>query len=539
MAGVGLTVVTDAGSTRISLVEGQSVREALDVGAVRVRAACGGTGQCGACGIRLLSGDVNPLTPAEMFKLPAEARAQGMRLACQLRPRGDTVIQVDDPAPPSDWRSIPADDLLPPAGALPELSQHVYGLAVDLGTTHIRLALWDRRNGCRIATRRGANPQAIHGADVLNRLAAARGRPERAEELAGLARTAILHGLRDMLARDMGEVKPMLAQIGQVMVVGNTAMLALLTGQGGEALFEPGNWQRTITIEPREAATWRDGWGLANADIVVPPPLAGFVGSDLPADVIATSLMEGPDASLLLDLGTNTEIALWDGRALHVTSVPGGPAFEGGGIRNGMAADAGAIHRVALADGELRCEVIGGGGARGFCGTGLLDGIAALLRSGALKPSGRFAVSPGAEGIRLVADNPRTAVTGQDVDTFQRAKAALAAGIQELFRRAGLEWGDLRRLCVCGAFGRSLDIANAQAVGLLPDIDRTRIELFADAALSGCERALLSRDGRGLFTAICRKAYPVNLSVAASYEDCYIDQLRLRPLREAVAGRSA
>lgn len=322
----------------------------------------------------------------------------------------------------------------------------------------------------------------------------------------------------------------MLAEIGQVVVAGNTAMLALLTGQGGEALFEPANWQRPIDCRPADPAAWQAAWYMPNARILLPAPLAGFIGSDLVADLIATDLAAGPAGSLLLDVGTNTEIALWDGRRLHVTSVPGGPAFEGVGIRHGMAAEPGAVYRVRANGAAFACDTIGGGEARGLCGSGLADAVAVLLQVGVLKPSGRFAVPPGDDGHVLDPARPRIAVTGGDVDAFQRAKAATAAAMAELLRQAGMAWGDLRRLCVCGAFGRHLDVANAQAVGLLPPMAAAAVELHADATLAGCERALLATDSEALFTRLTALANAINLSFVPGYEDRYIDHLRLRPI---------
>lgn len=529
---VTLTVRTDSRISHLNISSGISVRDALDATDLRVRAACGGTGSCGACLVNLLHGKVNAPTLAEYQKLTAEERAQGLRLACQLRLNGDAEILLDDPAPPSRWKSIPAEDLSPPPGKLPALEQHIYGVAVDLGTTHIRVALWDRKRGKRIAARRGPNPQGVFGADVLNRLDAALTQPERASELAKLARTAIIQAVRDILARDVGEVTPMLAEIGQVIIVGNTAMLALLTEQGGDALINPENWQRAVDCQPRDPVAWLEKWYMPNAVISVPAPVAGFVGSDLLADLIATNLTSGPAGSLLLDVGTNTEIALWDGQTLHVTSVPGGPAFEGGGIRFGMPADPGAICRVRSGT-EARsfiCDTISASEARGFCGSGLTDAVAVLLASGVLKPSGRFAVPPGDEGYRLDPGNPRTAITGGDVDAFQRAKAAMAAAMAVLLKLAGMEWGDLRRLCVCGAFGHTLDIGHAQAVGLLPEIAPACVELHADATLAGCERALLAPDGDAIFADMIGKVQAINLSFVEEYDDRYIDHLRLRPV---------
>ena len=527
-----LLIQTATGTQRIAVAEGQSVREALDTTHLRVRAACGGTGTCGACVVCLIGGEVSPPTLAEYLKLPPDERAAGMRLACQLRLRGAAEIRLDQPAPPSPWKSIAPENLNCISGHLPDLPGPIYGVAVDLGTTHIRVALWDRRQGKRIASRRGLNPQGSFGADVLNRLEAARAHPAHAHEMAQQARTAIIQAVRDILARDVGEVTPMLAEIGQVLIVGNTAMLALLSGHGGAALADPDNWQRPINCQPVDPSAWQAQWLMPHAEIVLPDPVAGFVGSDLVADLLATGLAEGPAGALLLDVGTNTEIALWDGRHLHVTSVPGGPAFEGGGIRYGMPAEAGAIYSVQTTDDgdDYVYQTIAGSTARGFCGSGLVDAIAVLLATGKLKPSGRFAVSPGSEGYALDPTNPRTVITGTDIDAFQRAKAATAAAMAQLLAQAGMGWGDLRRLCVCGAFGHTLNIAHAQAVGLLPRIAPGFIELSAEASLAGCERALLYSNSAQQFAALTAKIKATNLSLAAGYEDLYINHLRLRPV---------
>lgn len=525
-----LTVRTEEAVVHLAVAPGQSVREALDATHLRVRAACGGNGSCGACVVRLVSGAANPPTVADHRRLTAAERAEGQRLACQLRLAGDAEIWLAAPAPPSPWRSIPAEELAPVAGAQPALRGPALGVAVDLGTTHLRVALWDRRAGRRLAARQGTNPQATFGADVLNRLGAAGASPARARELSTLPRSAILDAVRDMLARDLGEEASGLAEVGRVAVVGNTAMLALLSGQGGPALLAPESWQRPVDCRPEDPAAWRAEWGLPHAELLLSPPIGGFVGSDLAAGLLATGLTATPAPALLLDLGTNTEIALWDGRVLRVTSVPGGPAFEGG-TRRGMPAGPGAIFRVARAgDGTLDCRVVGGGEPRGFCGSGLVDAIALLLAAGQLRPSGRFAVPPGGEGLSLRAGDVRTALSGSDVDAFQRAKAATAAAAAVLLAEAGLGWRDLSRLWVCGAFGQTLDVGHAQALGLLPALPPDRIGLFGGAALAGCERALLAEDAAGLLAGAASGALAVNMSLVERYDDLFIRHLRLGPV---------
>ena len=528
-----LTVQSGATTTKLAVQPRVSVREALDTTRLRVRAACGGTGACGACIVRLLSGRTNPPTLAEYTKLTAEERAEGIRLACQLRLAGDTEIRLEHPAPPSPWLSIAAEDLLSLDAGLSDLLEHIYGVAVDLGTTHIRVSLWDRKNGRRIATRRGANPQARFGADVLNRLVAAR-KSEHARELANLARDAVIAAVQDMLARDIGEVTHMLADIGHIVIAGNTAMLALLTGRGSEALLDPDNWQRAIDCQPSADPDWLTGWQrdwhLPNARIEVLPGVAGFVGSDLLADLLATGIADGPAATLLIDVGTNTEIALWDGSTMHITSVPGGPAFETGGVGFGMPAEPGAICAVRRREAgtSLELQVIGGGEARGYCGSGLLDAIAVLLAAGILKPSGHFAVACGADGYRLDPANARTAITGSTVDAFQRAKAATAAAIAVLLAQAGIGADRIGRLVVCGAFGHHLNVANARAIGLLPELPNATVERFADATLGGCEALLVDRQSPERLARLAKNLRLINVTLVIWYEDRYIEELRLR-----------
>ncbi|MDD5215065.1 MAG: ASKHA domain-containing protein, partial [Methylococcales bacterium] len=412
-------------------------------------------------------------------------------------------------------------------------SQYVYGVAVDLGTTHLRVTLWNRRTGQRIASRKGINPQECYGADVLTRLDVALQHSEKARKLSELARVAIIKALRDMLAREVGEIKSMLSEIGQVMIVGNTAMLTLLTGQGYADLLNPDFWQTQIHCQPIDYDKWQAQWLLPHAKIMVLPPVAGFIGSDLTADLVATTLCNSSNAAMLIDVGTNTEIALWTGKKLLITSVPGGSALESVGIQNGMPPESGAIVHIQQSENGLFVETINDESALGFCGSGLLDAIAVLVATKVLKPSGRFAQPTGGAGFALIPDNSHTVIIGRDIDAFQRAKAAIASAMETLLEFVHMSWEEIERLCVCGAFGRHLNIENAQALGLLPAISAEKIELNADASLAGCELALLSPDNMALFEEITANAQTFNLSLIPSYEDRYINHLLLKPIQRS------
>jgi uncharacterized 2Fe-2S/4Fe-4S cluster protein (DUF4445 family) len=278
----------------------------------------------------------------------------------------------------------------------------------------------------------------------------------------------------------------------------------------------------------------------ARAAVDIAQPLGGFIGSDLLACVLAASLVERPAPALLIDVGTNTELALWDGERLWVTSSPGGPAFEGVGISCGMAGGPGAVYRLrSRQSGDpFEAAVIGGRIAVGLCGSGLVDAVALLCGRGAIRPTGRFAVAPPPGGYPLPLADEAGALTIEpaDIDAFQRAKAAIAAAAQALLSEAGMHWEQLQRLHLCGVFGRHLQLDNARSVGLIPGLAEDRIELHDHAALRGCELALLEPEGCGLLERIAGRCRLLNAARMQRFDDYFIDHLRLRPWPHTEAG---
>jgi uncharacterized 2Fe-2S/4Fe-4S cluster protein (DUF4445 family) len=274
-----------------------------------------------------------------------------------------------------------------------------------------------------------------------------------------------------------------------------------------------------------------DAWTLHKAAVVeAVAPLGGFVGSDLLAGVLATGLTERA-GSLLIDFGTNSEMALWDGKKLWTTSAAGGPAFEGSGIPCGMPAEGGAICRVTprQGSGELDCQVIDDAEAKGICGSGLVDLIACLLRAGRLTSKGKFTAGD-AGGVVVAAGDPPIRLDAAAVDIFQRAKAAIGVGARTLLRMAGMGVHELQCVAVGGAFGQYLDVANAQAVGLLPPTPLERVELCGNTALAGCERLLLTPRAAAELDSLRKNAAIVNLAAMSDFDTAFMDCLYLRPL---------
>ncbi len=375
------------------------------------------------------------------------------------------------------------------------------------------MSLIDRARASRGAAAVGPNPQTGHGADVLSRLAAAQD-PAVAAGIAEQTAATIGAGIRFLL--DRHPVPPP----QRLVLVGNTAMLALLANRGHARLLDPDQWGVFIDCRPSSTAGWRRRWHLApSAGIRLVPSLAGFVGSDLTAGVLASGLTGRRQPHLLVDFGTNTEIALWDGRRLWVTAAAGGPAFEGSGVSCGMAADPGAVFRIDQAG---RVQVIGGGAALGLCGSGLVDAIARLRSSGHIDAVGRVTGIDPKAGCPVSAGCPHIRLHGRDIDAFQRAKAAVAAGIDCLLDKAGIGVADLERVLVTGAFGQGLDGGNAAGIGLLP-ASRGGTQALPDLPLQGAERMVCGARLAGP----SRRALVINLSAVPGYEDRFIHRLRL------------
>jgi len=529
---------------RIPFTPGPSVRDILDTTSTRVRSGCNGNGACGLCKIRVESGDVNKPTAKEHYFIDETLQVNGVRLACQILPTSDLSIEILSPAPKSEWRSLPAEYIFHRNDEfrIPEITQnninddyrYLYGIAVDLGTTQISISLLSLRTGVRIAARCGPNPQGEIGSDIMTRLIAASASIACANELSERVVRSIGEGICDIAHREGID----LGRVVKIAIVGNTAMLALLTKKNYTLLTRPETWMGTIDCIPEDTSAWNTMWEIpAGAVMEVLPPAGGFVGSDVLAGVLASGLTENSKPGLLIDFGTNSEIALWDGKALTMTSAAGGPAFEGCGIRCGLPAEPGAIYRVRFNNDATEYQTIAGEEPRGICGTGIVDLVAGLVRSQMLTEKGLFSPCYADRGFVLTAGDSAFVLEKKDIDLFQRAKAAVGTGISILMNEAGISYHDLDRVFVGGTFGKALDIVNASEIGLLPPVSPDRIELCGNTALTGCELALLSPASSDLLRRIGEHTKVINLAEYRYFDDIYLSNLYLRPLEDHETGR--
>ncbi|WP_242826077.1 ASKHA domain-containing protein [Desulfurispora thermophila] len=416
-------------------------------------------------------------------------------------------------------------------------SRKPLGLAVDLGTTKMAGFLLDLETGSTLAADGILNPQIAYGEDVMSRLAYAL---EGAEQYSRITRV-LVEGLDRLLQTLCSQAGARPEDVEEAVIVGNTAMhhllLGLPVGQLARSPYVP-----ALTL-PLEVKARQLGLGMAGGAVVyLVPAVAGFVGGDHVAMILSSRIQEAPGVTLGLDIGTNTEIVLARSGEMISCSCASGPAFEGAHIQQGMRAIDGAVSKVSVTSGgrEVHCETIGGKAPVGICGSGILDAVAGLYRAGVISASGRL--DTGHPRVRWSSDR-KTAeyvlvpagengagrdivVTQKDISEIQLAKAAIAAGIQVLLAQTGLQYTDIDRVVVAGAFGTHLQLESAIAIGMLPHLPLQRYQQVGNAAGAGARMILLSAAERRRAVEIARNIKYIELAARAEFNSIYLSQIR-------------
>jgi uncharacterized 2Fe-2S/4Fe-4S cluster protein (DUF4445 family) len=580
-------VVFEPYGWRMEAKEEETLLEAARRASIGLRSECGGRGLCGRCRVIIDDREaVGPPTAAERRLLSGPELGRGYRLACQTRILGDLVVSVPPESrveaqrievrglsrfvelEPMVWklhlklemarlgdRRGDLERVLEAIGgdveadweavkALPEAlrrgeweatatlwgdtlialepgdtTEHLYGLAIDVGTSKIVVQLVNLSSGEVLSTGAVENPQAIHGEDIMARLTYAMESRENLEELRRLA----LKGVNKALEKAVSKVKAERSMIYEAVVACNTAMHHLFLG------LEP----RYLAVSPFTPVV-RQGFNVKAQDlglninrggrIHMPPVVAGFVGADAVADIIATGLYEDEGLSLLIDVGTNTEVILGNREELWACSCASGPAFEGAHIKDGMRAVKGAVERVWIdEEREVRYKTIGGVKPLGLCGSAVIDALAEMLKRGILNSHGRIVaqgprVRSGPPAEFVIAWGEETAtereivITERDINEIQLAKAAIYTASKMLMERKGVKPGDIERLYIAGAFGSYLSPENAKEIGMIPDIPSERISLVGNTAVEGARMMLISKRMRDEAERIAEEIRYVELS---------------------------
>ncbi|NWG12340.1 MAG: DUF4445 domain-containing protein [Acidobacteria bacterium] len=461
---------------------------------------CGGQGRCKGCRVRVLDGTA-PMSQAEKELLEPAELSEGWRLACKITAETDLTLEI------RQWESA----ILTDHTRFKHKAREGLGVAVDLGTTTLAAQLLDLSTADVLAVRTGLNPQAAFGADVMSRVQFSLSNSGKSR-LCDIIRERISDLIAE-LRRDAGIARLPLAD---VVIVGNSVMHHLFCGIDAAPLAHYPFVPLRDELEVFDASSL--GWTIpGNPMVRFLPCLGGFVGSDVLAGIIATGMPESRELDALIDLGTNGEIVLGRRGQMMCASTAAGPAFEGARIRMGMQATTGAVAGVEISGGALRCRVLGGGPARGICGSGLVDAVAVGLQTGAILPSGRLA--RGKSEWELM---PGIALCQNDIRELQLAKGAIAAAIRLLLRRWGASVEDIRRVCLAGAFGNYIDRSSARRIGLF-DFPVDRIEPAGNTALLGAKIVLCNAERTEDFADLRRCIEHVPLAADPLFEETFAE----------------
>ncbi|MCS7136635.1 MAG: ASKHA domain-containing protein [Nitrososphaerota archaeon] len=586
---------------------GESLLEVARRAGVDLIGPCNGKALCGKCMVRILAGSdsLSAITEDEKVALTPKKLNEGYRLSCRCKilkeneisvfvpsesrsgeyillvegwlfeERFDPVIQNVEATLPSKARGV-LDEVILPSGMKKRFSLHalqkfsrmadvgvekkfsliIYddevvdvrescrplGFAFDVGTTKVAGYLVDLTNGKTLSTVSDINPQIAYGEDVISRLDYAL-----KEGVKGL-QEKIVGCINELMKRACNATGTSVEDVYELVIVGNTIMHHIL-----------------LCIEPKRLAYFpytpitRESMCLmaesigiranAEARVFMPPLIAGYIGSDVVADIVATNMQEHTSPVILVDIGTNTEIVVKKDERLVACSTASGPAFEGAHITYGMRAVTGAIYRAeVMADGEINYSVIGNVRPRGITGSAVVDIIAGLFTVGLIDKSGRLNMNAGTKRIRMsdrgypefvIEYKENTAIgeditlTQKDIREIQLAKAAIRTGMNILMKKLKVNMSEVERLYVAGTFGFFLNPISAKTIGLYPDVELSRVRIVGNAAGAGARAMLLSKTLRGFAQEVARKIEYVELAAEPEFQKEFIKMMPI-PERDVI-----
>ncbi len=387
-----------------------------------------------------------------------------------------------------------------------DTSNSLFGFAIDIGTSKVVGHLVDLTSGETVAVEAIENPQSVHGEDIITRITFASINKTNMETLQKL----VVDGVNKVIRQACEKAHIELNKVYEIIVVGNTAMHHLFLGiQPKYLALSP--YTPVIKKQIRLAARELNINANQGAVITILPVIAGFVGADAIADVLATGIYESEELSLLIDIGTNTEILLGNKDDILCCSCASGPAFEGAHIKHGMKAMSGAIEKISInSDFEVKYKTIGNTKPLGLCGSAMIDIVAEMLKRRIINQQGKFNVNIKTRRLRRINDEiefiivwgnetatgKEITITQKDIRAIQLAKAAIYAGCSLLMKRKNVKENDIDKIFIAGAFGNYLNLENAKTISLIPNVPTEKITFIGNAAVSGAKMALISKEMR-------------------------------------------
>jgi uncharacterized 2Fe-2S/4Fe-4S cluster protein (DUF4445 family) len=423
-----------------------------------------------------------------------------------------------------------------------DTSSHLYGAAIDIGTTSVVLYAYDMTNGRLIGTFSSLNGQIARGADVISRIMHCTTQIDGLQDL----QSKIFETINTLLARVQAQKPEFKEHLYKIILCGNSTMQHLFHGFHPEGLGK----SPFISVCTDTVASEGSDLGLHCPDkcqIVFLPLLGGFVGADTTA--VLTTVENDNKIKLMIDLGTNGEIAVGNRHKYLVSSTACGPALEGAGLSFGMRGTAGAIETFEILDDRINYHVIGDVQPKGICGSGIVDIVAELLKQGFIDKTGKMLkkdafslkypnhpftdrISEYNNSIAFIvttadesANGQPVFVTQKDIRQIQLAKGAIKTGCIMLVQKYGVSGDELSEILLAGAFGNYINIKNAQYIGLIPKYEHIPTRSIGNGAGTGVQKYLLDQSEALLCDQITANTTHVELASDLDFQQIYVSNM--------------
>ncbi len=422
-----------------------------------------------------------------------------------------------------------------------DTTSKLYGISIDIGTTTIAAYLIDMLTGKKMDVFSTLNPQKIYGADVVTRIESTNSSSDTQADMTRLVVNCVNKAIRHFITK----FSLSKSDIYTVVFAGNTTMLHFLINTSARniaiAPFIPVFLDK-LELKPEELGIHIN----KNGRIVLIPGISAYVGADIVAGIIASDIHKDDKICLLIDIGTNGEMVLAVKGKLYACSTAAGPAFEGANIRNGVGGISGAIDHVKL-EGEIFYTTIDGAKPLGICGSGIIDLIAQMIKTGVVDVTGRIVDEDELFGDNVKLASYLTEINGQsaftileekltdcgtdisitqkDIRELQNAKAAIAAGIKILYEKAGVPLDKIDKVYLAGGFGSYISIESALIIGLLPKELEGKIEAIGNSAGEGAVQCLISEKLLTKAGKISKSVNYIELSACPEFMDLYVENM--------------
>lgn len=508
----------------IEQLPNETLAQTLQREGYSVALSCGGNGTCGKCRVLILQGETL-ITEEEKKLLSEELLKKGERLMCRARFLTDGAICL------MSTKEATVDAQIQSVGITSKTISEVesrpvqiseyggkYGIAIDIGTTTIAMALVDCKTGQIVASLTKNNSQRQYGADVISRIKCAN--EGAATELKRLIWKDIADGLEQLIEDEIKE------ETKKIVIAANTTMEHLLMGDScctlGEAPFLPTDISlRTMTVGEIAGET---PMRFHDMLVTILPGISAFVGADIVSGMYDCSLYATDKPVLFIDLGTNGEMVLGTKRGFLATATAVGPAFEGGNITCGCPGIAGAISSVSMMGSHVVTHTIANKKPIGICGTGVLELTFELYKAGIMDEQGNLRQLYLNDGysVAQMENGDRIVYTQGDIRQLQMAKSAIRSGIELLMKESNLTAQEISKVFLAGGFGYKLNVYKAAGIGLIPRELREKTVAGGNTSLQGAIRFLLERDVAESMQQMISKTKEMNLADHPSFEKYYL-----------------